>query len=342
MARTPPPAYVIESGDIARDGKGVFELAREEIRGFTHLHYSKYYETNPVGGPIFVVARDASSGTIVGTAALHPAEFVVGGNAHLGCVAGDFAVASRQRVFGPALALQRALTAQAEACGFSFSLGLPGNDAGGILARVGYRELAPGTRQARLLDTREALDALRRHGGPARQLGHTLRPWRTRRALRGYTAEPVAEFDESFAAVWEAMELRTPLGTRRTAVILNWKFERRHASGRFALLAVRRSDGAVAAYAVSYDADGVRHLAELAWLDRGALRAVLAAEIERGRLDGLSALDLLQFGADAELAAALEEVGFFATPAIAMTALPLGEAPAGLCGCLFFEGAIDL
>ena len=98
MARTPPPAYVIESGDIARDGKGVFELAREEIRGFTHLHYSKYYETNPVGGPIFVVARDASSGTIVGTAALHPAEFVVGGNAHLGCVAGDFAVASRQRV----------------------------------------------------------------------------------------------------------------------------------------------------------------------------------------------------------------------------------------------------
>jgi hypothetical protein len=345
MEPAAPRSYAVETGDVARDGREVLEIARREIPGFTDSHYSKYYEHNPLGPPALVVARDSASGRLVGSASMHPIELVAGGEPVLGGVAADFAVDRDRRVFGPALALQRALTAQAAERGFRYSIGLPNSDAAGVFARVGYIELVQGQRFVRLLTGRAVLEAARYRRGPIRDLASSLRPARVRAALRSYSTSSASGFDASFEPVWEAMHDRSELTLRRDAHTLNWRFEQRATADRFAISSISSRTGTVAAYSVSYAADGVRHIVDLGWSDPAALRAAVASEIERSRRDRLSAVDVLHFGSDAELAPSLASLGFFAVPGATISVAELANPPARLRereAWLLFEGSFDL
>jgi hypothetical protein len=326
----PSGAYAIEEPDPERDRDELLRLLTGSLPGFGEARFAKYYERNPCGRPVVRVAR--RDGAIVGSAALHPVEVVVEGEVVPAAVAGDFAVAPAHRVFGPALALQRAVLEGGRSRGFRFVYALPNVEAGGVLARVGYGELAPLVRHVRVLSLREAVVAWR--DGSLRSAGMLLRTLAPVPGPRGYSVGNAASFDGSFAAVWEAMHARAAVVPRQTAAVCAWKY------AGYETTTVSRADN-VEAYSVSCVGDGVRHVVDLGFVDERALRAILAAELRRGRRDGLAALDLQLVGR----VPVLPELGFAAFPGPSLRIQTYPDGPPVVReprSWLAFEGAIDL
>lgn len=344
--------YILEVDNPEQSHDEVFALCERVLPGFSRAHYSKYYEQNPSGHPVVVVARDTRRGEAIGVAALHPHQLSVEGSAWLGAVAGDFALDPAHRGFGPALAMQRRLLESLPAKGWGFSYGLPNRAAAGVLMRAGYRPLDPVVRFVRPVGPREGLAVLRaRSGATNRSLVEASRPWSLRRAARRHAVEHPARFDERFVDLWHQAAKRAAYVPLRTPELMNWKFDT--AAGtpqRFEITTVSLR-GELAGSSVAYEAHGVRHLADAVWRDRESLRALLAADVLAARKARLAAVDILLMSPAPDLVEALESLGFFRSADLAPPAplvyLPPGEgrasasfADAGSWSLL--EGAIDL
>jgi hypothetical protein len=314
--------YSIDVGDVAVDGADVMALCVRSLPGFTCDHYTKYFERNPLGPPVFVVARDVT-GTIVGTAGLHPTELVIEGAVQPAFVAGDFCVTEELRGFGPAIALQRRLLSLLRERG-SLAYGLPNAAARSVLVRVGYRNLGAFVRFERRLRRSERLSA----------------GFSARRQANGYALESPDRFDERFAELLARPAAR--LSPHRTPASLNWRYELdRPGASRFSVSAATR-DGLVAACTVSHVAYGARRIVDLAYTDRQSLHTVLRFDLARAARSRLGKVDLLHLGGAGELADALTLLGFATATAPTVVVYTPGGAFADPAEWELFEGAVDV
>jgi hypothetical protein len=183
----------------------------------------------------------------------------------------------------------------------------------------------------------------RKAGGSLRDLV-PVRAEALRSAQRGYSAWLPRAFDDACGDVWQAWHRAARIVPQRTAEICNWKYEQGTSSSRFSVLGVYRG-GSVAAYGVSYVQSAVRHIVELVWVDHASLRAILAAELERGRSERLAAIDLMLLGGHPDLRRVLADFGFSAVPTAVVRVFAPEDPRRALrdpAAWLLFEGAIDV
>jgi hypothetical protein len=320
----PPDRYAIVAGDVQSHRDEVIALLQGNFERVPAAdRYAKYYEGNPRGHAHFFLARDRETGAAVGLSALFATRLWVGGEPVPAALSGDFVVDEGHRGFGPALALQRALTGTLAECGFACAYGTPNDDSEPVIARAGYAEAARVTRHVKVLRAGHVIErrvpnrALARVASRASVVADPLLRITSRERRRGRHAglEVVrpALFDERFAAVWEATRRVAGVTPERTAELLNWRYDvdGEGDAGPHGILALADAGGAIAGYAVHRARNGVREIVDVAHVpEPEVLDGLLAEVVREARAAGDSAVYLQHAGASDGLGERLRALGF--------------------------------
>jgi hypothetical protein len=316
------PRYSVTPGDPRAHKAAVLALAARNMTRASELRYAKYYERNPSGPPIFFLARERGTESFVGMASLFPSVLRLGGERFGGAMSADFAVDAGHRAFGPAIALQRALTAAVRERELTCAYGSPNRFSQPIVERVGYVRLGTFTRFLKVLKSEYPMRrrlgnrALARLVSPASSLVDPIlwaaAPERRYKPPAGLCAAAPQGFDERFGDLWRSALPRDRVVVERDSERLNWKYEFRSPRERsFAIFAVSSGGGSFAGYVVYRVKGDVWQVFDILSLDSRELVDALVAEFVLAARDaGAAAIELLHLGGDDVLTARLEAFGF--------------------------------
>ena len=251
--------YNITRFDPSTERAGLLSLWHGNLHtaatGRSHLLEQRFgwlYEQNPERPATTWVARADQGDVVVGCASLYPRQLWYGGQEHLVGTGCDFAVAKEHRVFGPALALQRALVENSLDDGYELLLVRPDKASFGLFRRVGYRKIAASERWVKVLRPERyaedinnsplivALSRLAARGLHLLDFG--LRAPLLREVMRTRT-EILDDVDPRFDALWTEARANYPLAEVRSSAYLGWRFGRLPGqSHRFFCLVDKQTD----------------------------------------------------------------------------------------------------
>jgi len=132
----------VNSNNIDEYQDCILQLWRENLRNGSIERFNWLYKMNPVGSVLTWLARDDSSGAIVGCSSVYPREVIINGKNFIFGVAIDFAVNRNYRVFGPALQIQKKIISCSKNCNLDFLLAWPNASSSGLFLRAGYSKLS--------------------------------------------------------------------------------------------------------------------------------------------------------------------------------------------------------
>jgi predicted acetyltransferase len=96
------------------------------------------YKKRPESPTTTWVASIDEEKILVGCGSIYPRNFYINGECIKGAVAYDFAVLKEHRVYGPALALQKAIVKESQESGFDLLFVYPNKESSGIFRSAGY------------------------------------------------------------------------------------------------------------------------------------------------------------------------------------------------------------
>lgn len=188
------------------------------------------YESSPFGRGIVWELR-GEEGELVGAAGLGRNRFRIAGRPVPAGQAVDLAVERAHRTVGPALALQRAVTAVVGTREVSFLYGFPNVHSEPVLRRAGYRPLAPFERWSKLLRGGPRLAGRLPWGPAARAVSRVADGTLRAVAKDSYYRRPAGVatametgFDARFDRLWEESSAHFPVLGERTGAALAWRF----------------------------------------------------------------------------------------------------------------------
>jgi hypothetical protein len=315
--------YSIGPGDPLADKQELLDLSARNRPGDPsrfEARYVKYYENNPLGAPSLLLARDDESRTLVGMTVLFPTTLWIAGEPVPARIGGDFAVDSRHRGFGPALALQRATIAALPELGLSCAYGSPNGNSELIIGRAGYTDVGRFTQFTKLLSARPLVDRYVSRpwlaslvSAVGRPFVSILSPERLHRRSRRFSVEEPELFDDRFTSLCELARQQLGVTSERTPDLLNWRYEKTSAGGAlgpFTIFALVEA-GEVAGYVVYRMADDSRAVFDLVCRpDRSAIDALLSEFIRDARRKKVSAISLGYLGPPNLLTSRLRAFGF--------------------------------
>lgn len=305
----PAPVYVARGARPAAVRETVLATWRGNLGDAPRMaaKFDWFYGDCPFGEPLLQLLSHAPSGADIGVAAAGPRRMLRDGMAIDAGVLVDLAVLPEHRSLGPALLLQQALIAAADAR-YDLLYGFPNPKAAPVFKRVGYVHLADCVRRARVV--RHARYLARRM---PRALALVAAPFvdavvalRDRMRAMGDT-KLVASWHDRIGTDVDALWKRTIPTTGVVAVrdreFLSWRFERGPlAAVRYLLL--HGGDGELVAWFATTRADGVLEVRD-SWSRTGIAgmeRACVDALLRAARRDGVEAVSMAIAAPDERLA----------------------------------------
>jgi hypothetical protein len=333
--------YSIVPGDPQADKQRLIELSARNRPGDPsrfEARYAKYYETNPLGAPTLLLARDDESGSVIGMTVLFPTCLWIAGERVPAAMAGDFAVDQQHRGFGPALALERATIPATSELGMSCAYGSPNDNSELIIARAGYADVGRLIRFTKLLSARPAVDRYVSRPWLASLVSAVARPFlsilsreRLHRRPRRFSVEQPELFDERFTRLCEQARGELGVTSERTPELLNWRYEKHTAPGNYTIFALVE-EGEVAGYVVYRVSDGMHLVYDLVCRpERPVVDTLLAELVRDARRKKATAIDIGYLGPPNLLTKRLRTFGFVRTTLRNGLRVCLGgEAPSGV------------
>ncbi len=134
-------AISIYPADLVADRSLIIQTLRQCLTPSSDAcRFDWLYRTNPHGQAQAWLARDMSSGEIVGMAAAFPRRVRIGKCEKIAWVLGDFCIAERYRSLGPALQLQRACLAAFNTDSAAFCYDFPSTSMMAVYRRLGITD----------------------------------------------------------------------------------------------------------------------------------------------------------------------------------------------------------
>ena len=258
--------YIIEKADLGRQKEEILALLQRNLDGISEARFVWNYIKAPV---ICWVAREGSTGELVGSCAIFLRDITVKGAPAKAGIAGDFAVDRKHRTFGPAITLQKSLLASLDDEGVDVAYSIPNELSGPLLVRLGYKEIGKYHRYVKLLkaEYRENRNIL---PSPLKGIASGIadltlkaisKEFRYRR--RGPVAVDTPElFDGRFDALSRAAGKKSGIIGARGASFLNWRYNESDYRD-YRAFAVTGEAGALSGYIVYYIDENVAYVADM-------------------------------------------------------------------------------
>ena len=151
-------SYSLLFADPVKDREDILKLWEKNIPDEDLVaRYDWLYFNNPAGAMRTVKAIDEKTGQVTGIGSLYPRYMSLFGRSVCIGIAADFMIDIHHRVFGPAVQIQRKLTASIEDFGFAFIFAFPNKAGRGVFTRVGYEQIGIGHRYVKLLTSKREI-----------------------------------------------------------------------------------------------------------------------------------------------------------------------------------------
>lgn len=307
--------YIIEKADLCRQKDEILALLQRNLEGISDERFTWNYLKAPA---VCWVARDSSTGELVGTCAIFLRDATVNGRPAKAGIAGDFAVDKKHRTFGPALMMQKALLASLKDERIDFTYSIPNKLSEPLLVRLGYREIGKYHRYVKLLraEYRENKNIL---PSPLKGIASGItdlalktisREFRYRRS-GSVEVETPEFFDKRFDELSGAAGKKFDIVGARDSKFLHWRYKE-SAYRDYRVFAITRDKGALTGYIVYYIDENVAYVADmLCDLDlKDGLNTLLSEFCLRMRKDSVGSVSIRYLGAGS-VEAKLKEMNFF-------------------------------
>jgi hypothetical protein len=307
--------YTVFQPDLDRDRDAVLDLWKRNLPAASADRYAWLYETGPATGWLL----SANGGTIVGAAGLMDRSMSVFGRDLRAGQAIDLNVDQDHRTLGPALGLQRAVTATVQRREHDLIYALPIAQSEPVLRRAGYRVLGEVGRWVKPLSCGDVLARWLRRRLPrkvataaADSLLHLASPERYYHRSADVRLEVAEHFDRRFDLLWEAAAGQFPIIGQRTAAYLNWRFARCPETCHrvFCLLG---ADGGLLAYLVYCRRQDVVQIGDFFFADPHKLDVLLAEFLRQMRRERAKAVTTVYLGPEV-VCHRLRRFGFWKRP----------------------------
>lgn len=251
--------------------------------------YEWLYERGQARGWLL---RDAH-GTAVGATGLMPRSMCVAGQQVPAGQAIDLNIDAEHRTVGPALGLQRAVTATVQQRECALLYAFPNALSEPVLRRVGYRPLGAFERWAKPLRSQSRLPRGLQTGLAGRLAGRLIdallcvrRPEAFYRRPAGLRVAVVDTFDARFDELFSRAAGQFTVVGERSAEYLTWRFVH-SPTARHRAICLSDRQGRLQAYLVVGRQAGQFHIADLffsdpCWLDALVVEGIRLARRERG------------------------------------------------------------
>jgi GNAT superfamily N-acetyltransferase len=279
-------AYLVRPADLVADRGAILDVWRESLPSANADHYRWMYEQNPFGPVATWVLESTEQDAVVGVATVLPRRLTGLARTWRAGVTIDFAVSKGHRTLGPALMLQKAITAACREQQFDLVYGFPIEAAARVQTRAGFTSLGHATEMRKTLRSASALAAgYGRVASLAAPLVDSalrvVENVHVRSAAGNYRLVEATTFDERFDALWARVKDTLPLTIERTSTYLNWRYRQcPHASYRAFVMQSATADD-IAGYGVWSFHDGQFTVSDMLAENGACGMRVLTAEMLR-------------------------------------------------------------
>jgi hypothetical protein len=305
-------ALEVVAADLDADRHAIVAcLARHLTERPEDTRFDWLYREGPHGTARAWLARETTTGEIVGVAAAFPRRLRIRGVSYTALILGDFCIAEAYRSLGPALRLQRACLGPIDAGEAAFCYDFPSAGMVGVYHRLGIKPHGQVVRWARPLRIDPAVRRLVRDERLAATVSRVANAVLALRQAKGGTRGIRVDVEHGS---WQAMAdvagkavTGYDIFTERSEGYLRWRYER-NPTCRYTVLGARH-DGGMTGYAVL--AEGQAHVlvAELIAPDEAARQALLVGAAGWAGRNGAVTLSLPLLEGD-PLAALARRTGF--------------------------------
>jgi hypothetical protein len=236
----------IRRADLISERIALVEMFRRYLQPKYDLERFEWlYCRGPYGPARAWIARDQSTGEIIGAASAFPRKVRCNGALKLGLVLGDFCVAERYRTLGISLQLQRACLAAVDEEAVEFVYDFPSLSMMAVYKRIGIAQTGSLVRWTKLLRVEPRLRTIFHSDYVAKGLGFIANPLLTLLhrdgSQNGYnTLIRQGPCDDEFTSFDLQFHDRTSVRTDRSASYLNWRYLQNPCSTH-ELLEIRRN-----------------------------------------------------------------------------------------------------
>lgn len=307
--------YTISKPDLDRDRAAVLDLWMRNLPDACADRYQWLYRTETATA---WVLRDKEGSLVGATGLMERAMRVLGDSVRAG-QAIDLNVDKEHRTIGPALGLQRAVTANVKSREYGLIYAMPNAQSELVLRRAGYKVLGDVGRWGKPLCCQEILSRWLRskllRKTAALLIDPLLRlvsPETYYRRPAGLHVEVADQFDRRFDALWEAAAQQFRIIGERTSAYLNWRFCR-CPEVRHRVLCLCGADGELLAYLVYYRHAGTVYIGDFLFADPQTLDLLLAEFLRRMRREKAQAVIAVYLGPDL-VCQKLRRFGFWQRP----------------------------
>lgn len=308
-------AYSICEPQCNAGRDAILELWRRNLPESTEARYQWLYNDGPATA--WLLASD--EGDIVGGTGLMARTIHLRGRTLRAAQAIDLNVDRRHRTIGPALKLQRTVTATVDDGRFDLVYAFPNPDSELVQRRVGYKALGIFGRWAKPLRCGEDMKGWFRYpvlgkaASTVLDLGLRLRwPEALRRRPAPLRVEVTDRFDARFDALWEEAAGQFGVIGQRTSGYLEWRF-RRSPAARHRVFCLCGPDRRLLAYLVYCRREGNVFISDFLFRREEEFNILLADFIRLARREKAVALITVYLGSEA-VTRTLARFGFLKRP----------------------------
>lgn len=308
--------YQIEEVDVTVYREEILKVLRKNFDGYDEERFRWNYENSYYGKAHCWLARDLSSDTYIGTAAVFPRTMYVESEKVKAGITGDFAVDRAHRGFGPALQMQRIISNSLNDMDIIMFYGVPNQLSDQLFKKIGYNVVGLYHGYIKVLKTEYKDD----HYLPPRVLTRptsriidglircTSREFRYRR--RGdYKVVNTNVIDDAHDELFQAVIGKYPVIGEKTSSFLKWRFldSPLHSYNFFYL---HDSSNALLGYIIYYVDINRCHVEDILCMDMKETLTILLSEFLKAmRKLGIGSVSIFYLG-NKELIKKLKKFNF--------------------------------
>jgi hypothetical protein len=309
-------SYTICQPDQDHQRAALLDLWNRNLPGASADRYAWLYRTGRATGWLL----RTEGGAAVGATGLMDRAMSVFGHSVRAGQAIDLNVDTDHRTLGPALRLQRAVTATVRRCEYDLIYALTIAQSEPVLRRAGYRVLGEMGRWAKPLCCEDYLGSWLRRTLPRKaaaagidSLLHLTSPETYYRRPPGVRVELTDHFDRRFDDLWRAAGGQFPVVGQRTSAYLTWRF-RRCPAVRHQVLCLLDAYGRLFAYLVYHRHAGTVGISDFLCAEMQQLDMLLAEFLRLMRQEKAKAVSTVYLGSEV-VCQKLRRLGFWKRPA---------------------------
>ncbi len=306
---------------IWEENFSVFE--RGDMRALLERRFSWFYGAHPIRPPTTWIAfKNPQSDEIMGCASIYPRRILYRGQPYTVGVASDFAVSKRNRVFGPALPLQRAIARSCDEEGFDFILAFPNKTAKQVFLRVGYEEVGETRRWVKPLKTSKqvakrisgplAVEAVSAVADRGLSLLDDLRRLRRLPRVLLTRAEITMEVDYRYGEFWNRAGDQDNITCEKSEEYLRWRYQELPTENTYFFSITERRRDQLAGWIVFNVRDNQVQIQDMLAPDSQAMKILLLEFAHHARQKGYSSISVVCLD-NPELKLLLTSLLFFET-----------------------------